>query len=358
MKTRIWQAGFETRDTDEFPERDLNQQVVSSASAKTGSFALRLVAESSDRYGVVPGLSASHVQVGMQYLKAGTISDSGVGVTPCPYLVRFFSEDGAWIGGVRLSPTNVFFLDINGSQVATGSTYLGTETGVDGYRHVGIDFMVNASGWLALYLDGRLEAYYSGDTTIAGSKVSRVYIPYLLSNSIGAYHYLDDIYIDQVDGASTMECPDDLRFLPIVASTPGASANWDVVGASVNVEAVDDWGFGKADDDSTYVSSSVASTIDFYFGNWIMEGTIPASNIINALIVQARALKTNAAASTQLKLAVRRASPSAVSYSDGKDLESSYGIVWHRFTEDPYTGSPWEDYEDLNETEFGIKPEP
>jgi len=355
---RFWQAGFETADNDEIPVRGTpNNLVADSSSPKTGSYALRVKDFSSDVYARINGLSASHVRVGLFWMATGIAGES-IGTTPCPYIVRITDDTGDVIGGVRCSPSWMLFLEVAGSRVATGSRIFSAANGVEDYVRIGVDWKVAASGWAAVYVDGILELLYEGDTTGTGSRVESVYVPYLPTNSLGAqYFWIDDVYVDTVDGASAYESPPDRRFLPIPASSAGASSNWDVTGASVNVEAVDDWASGTADDSATYVSSFVPSAVDFYYGQEIAASTIAASNSIEALIVVARAEKTNSAASTQLRLAVRRG-PGASLLSPGKDLEGSWGIVWHRFTEDPSTGSPWADYTAVNEAEMGIFSEP
>lgn len=357
--TRIAQAGFETRYWDEYSIRSFNPVYtnVTSSSPKTGSYALAIRSDGFHRYGGWDVPSASHVRVGLHFMSVGDIAGSGVGVSPCPYLIRFDDPSGNKVGGIRISGERILFIDVNGSQVATGSTFINVANSIDNYLHVGVDFLVSTSGWAALYIDGVLEALYEGNTSGGGSTIGRVYAPYIPINSTPDWIYLDDVIVDQVDGASAYSAPPDRRLIPIPASTTGASSNWDVIGASVNVEAVDDWTSGSADDDATYVSTSVAETVDFYYGQEITASTIAASNTIEALIVQARALKTDAAASTQLRLAVRRGQ-GASSLSPGKDLPSSWGVVWHRFTSDPSTGAPWADYVAINETEMGIEGEP
>jgi len=353
--TRLRLAGFETRDLSEFDTYTApvgGGLDAKSSSPKTGSYCAMAGGSwvTGTLYAQWAGLSASHLRMGFHYLRQ---SFSG-----SPWLIRFQDALGSWLCGIRHSDLGHLYIEVNGSQVATGSTIIPDATGVQDYRHVSVDVKIASSGFVALHVDGTLEALYEGDTTVAGgSRIDSIYIPYMDgANKYGTDGFImDDVIVDEVDGAS-YEAASDIRLLPLFPAGTGASTQLDLTGASVNYEAVQDWASGSADEDVTYVSGSIVGALDLYTFNNVAASQVSASDTVVAITVEARVRKTNAAASTQVRLPIYRSG--CVNYGSGLDTESSYGIIFARYTEDPSTGSAWSGSAAVNDFQAGIEVRP
>jgi hypothetical protein len=347
--TRLKQAGGEGRSV--LPEVDENEAttafLISSSMPKTGSWAFQKAGTGGNGdfgFGWT-GLSSSQCRIGFHF--------NNNGVTGSPMLARWEAGGGS-VACLSMGTANRLIARVGAGSVATGSTAIPTGNTPGNYRHIGIDLKVASAGWFNVYVDGVVEIAWTGNTASAASSFDTYHIcHHFASHTWTNNAYWDDIYLDDSSGETAASVVADRRFVPLSASAAGASTNFDVTGTASNFQAVDDFLSGSHDGDTTYVSTSVASRVDFYTTACATSVDLAASNTMVALIVCGVVRKTDAAASTALALGVR--SGSSVSYSADKALASSYGWVASRFATDPDTGGNWAGSAAINNAQIGFR---
>lgn len=345
MATRLFFSGFETREFENAQAVGAGLEI-SSNSPKTGSYSARVKLILYDPNVEYPVSSVSQFQVACHWKYRPAYYSNRM--TPA---FSWLESGPSRIGLVYAYGADPYLrLEIKGASVAAGSTPLSEYT----YYHVGADVKISSSGWAYVYLDGDLEIAYDGNTCSTGP-VTRIDLGAKADSDVAPKDntYFDDFWADDTSGNISPSPPKDLRFLPLYPNGAGASSNFDVNGASVNYEAVDDWLSGSADGSTTYVSSSVNASVDLYDLEDPSTGQIAASDAIHALTLLIKAQESGATGSAQLELACK--SGSSLSYGSAQSLGTSWNWKWQQFTTDPDTGAAWADASAIGDAQLGYR---
>lgn len=334
--TRIWQAhaelggdglvGFTSRDSTSF-------NTTSTTKARTGTHSFRLYSN----YGYSKVLPSTYTQfrLSCHWNHNGAGSGDTVGIIAFGSVVEL-----RWV-----QDASKIQLYVNGSLAdeVVSSEFAQTDI----WRHLGIDVKIAASGWAYVYLDGAEVIGYSGDLGTVGIS-SLEFNPFIGSlDSWNGYVYIDDIFLDDINGETNPAAVPDKRFYYRRANGNGtASELTGSDGDSLdNYLLVDDV---PHDGDGTYVKAAAAGLRDLYDTETF---TLPANFAVAAVIPLVVAKKTDAAIGTQVKLVAKNGASETV--SSAKNLGTSYGVVLARMTTQPGGGS-W-DEAGVNAAEYGME---
>lgn len=324
--TRIWQSGAEMQHINECEELSslgASSCSISSTKAKTGSYSFRYTAAGYPRGKAFSSVNQARAGVFLNHAGLATATSASQAI-----IFRLAVSGATSITVQWKGDTANLELYVGASLVdSVSAASVGFST-TDTWFHVGIHAYSNASGQIAVYLDGVEILSYSGDT---GTGITAVYFGGRNStNGWGNYCYFDDFYVESTVG-ETIAPVTSYRFDWQAVNGAGTSVAWTPTGAASNYQCVDD---GTPDDDTTYVAAAASGLIDYYA---MSNFTLPSGYVVSAVIAAAWAKKSDAGTDSRLKLGTRLSG----SDSTGTDqaLTTTYAPVFERQTTKPGGGS-------------------
>lgn len=219
--------------------------------------------------------------------------------------------------------------------------------------HIGITHYIHATdGYLSIYINGTLLLTLSGDTrsSQSGSTFSTAVAKFWGGGAIGSSSgfndsYLDDMYIDRMDGEADAPVPS-RRFLMALPTSAGADAAFTAVPAVANYLNADE---NPNDGDATYNKALSANLRDTFN---VGDITLPADHRIVAVLPTPFARRLDSEIAHQLSVHAY----DGVTYLDSADLDlsMSYDVpVFARLPLQP-DGSAWSEA-DFNNMQFGYR---
>lgn len=243
--TKKWQQGAPSTQTGAY--------------GRNGTNGLKLIHTSGTNSFVRKTLPAPKTTViigaGVRFINTG-------GLTPQDPVVFSFVENGVTQVDVRFNQnTNLLYVTRNGTTLATGTTTL--LYGV--YYHIEFKATINTStGSYTLRINELQELTASGVNTqgTAAAVVDSIQLGALQFNTFNEVDY-DDLYVCDSLGGVNNDFLGDCRVQCLFPESAGATSGWTPLSGQ-NYTNVDDV---TPDDDTTYVSTGVAGTIDTYAMN-------------------------------------------------------------------------------------------
>ena len=333
--TRLFSEGFEMGDLLAFENYSLNAGGLTGEETRSGNYALQCFGVTSGSSYVEKSIDAkSEIYVRMGFYKAETITS---------YWQLNIYNDTTFMGSVRYSASDEeIWAYVGASKVDTESFILDP-----GWHLIEARFKVDgSSGVFSCKIDGTLIQEYTGDTLDVESTINKVMF-WAHGQYSGHYSYIDDLAINDTNGASDNEWCGDGH---IIAMTPNDDGdNIDFSGSdgdSVdNYALVDDI---PADDDTTYVTGASVNDYDLYE---FTASSLPAEQIITRVWVEATAKDADTG---DISFLVKSGTTTEEDASD-QTLTTSYA----RYKSDEHLLNPddsasWQE-SDLDAIQAGIK---
>jgi hypothetical protein len=202
------------------------------------------------------------------------------------------------------------------------------------------------SNYASVYLNDSNIMTYSG--AIANTPWDSVrYGQSLGVGGMGAFTYIDDVYVDSM-GADADALPPSYGFTPSYAEGLGDHNDWVAIGGALkNAEMVDDGAVDDGDATYNFVGAVGGNPKDSFETTDI---ALAANFIISAAIPWCVVKKLNAADDAQIILTATDGVP-PVKQGAAQDTPLTYGYRRSRFTTQP-DGSSW-NLTDFNSMQFG-----
>jgi hypothetical protein len=303
---RVWQAGAETGNTDEFDS--ISGFSVSSGTFHTGAYSFLTAANHRGIQGVPD----------TRQLRTGFFHN------PQNYSVAT-NATYVTIGNITIRQngiTKAITLYISGVEQ-------GLEPGIVGitdFYHLGIDaYIHSASGWAYVYVDGAEVMSFNGNT--GDADITQIIYGFLGG---GAVQYWDDFYIDDMTGEASPTAPPIKRFYPLIPNGDGNYSQWTPIPTGSHYLNVDD---RPSDGDTSYLESVSAGLYDSFTMDTF---TLDTNEDIIAMIPFSLAKR----GSTTELLALGTRSSGTDSIGSSQNLSTSYNYVWERQTTGSL-GSSW-----------------
>lgn len=340
--TRLWQAAAEFNDAlVEFTTRSGTDFTVSNTTERTGSYAFRTRLAA---YGTQV-FTTTYVQMRV----GGFLNHNGVLTADSPSVFQLLNGssvvvDLRWDGD---NSTLQLYLATTQVDTALSAEFAQTST----WLHIGIDALIDASGWVYVYLDGIEVLSYVGDTTVGAAAVDSLIVGSPRASQFwNNYIYYDDLYVENLAGEGAAALVPDYRFVPVTPDGNGNASQWtgsdaDSTDNYLHVDEI------PPDGDTSYVETDVNGYQDDYTMSNI---TVPAGYEVSAVIALAYAKKLNAGGSLDLKLGVRTTVSGTPYAATGASmpLGTDYTLVWERRATRPDAGT-W-DETTVNALEIGV----
>lgn len=312
--TRIRQTGFETNsfwwEVDGIWHSGTGYNYTISTVNKTGTYSMALYKVMCVYY-MFPATDQVRISV---YSKLPSATHS-VPISVC----RLFSTAGlataSMLGGIRWTGTSLNYDMVTGNATLVDTYANGAKIGV--WQHLGIDFKRHATtGWFYFYLDGIEVMSFEGNTgsvDIGGFLIGN----YASPTYVGAWHYFDDLTIDDSAGEASPSKLEDRRYILLKPNGAGNYTNW-IPSAGNNYECVDEIPPAGGD----YVSAPSTGLLDSYA---LEDLALPPGADIKAVISQAIIMKESAN-QLQIKLGTRLSSTDLL--GSAQNVPSAYGVGW------------------------------
>lgn len=318
---RLFQSGFE------FPPINLHldgYNLILTGSPRSGSYSARVT---------YPG-----------YAERAFPSSSGVRIGyACQATTANESWRLGWYAAGQSGSAGQLWFDYAGSRLVLfiGSASVGqvSVAGCDlGYTgrwsHIGLNLKLSAaSGWANVYLNGASVLSYSGSTLPAAySGISA----FRWTPCSGYALHLDDLYIDQLEGADS-PCPiPDKRFLFQPANAQGTVAQWSPGQATGSSH----WAYvqGANQPEASYLYTAAASQRE----SFLVDTPTTASGLnLHAVIPTTAAWKTGRARSQDWQLLVGLERTGVKAWASPSSPGFTPTVLWNRQEQDPVTGRFW-----------------
>jgi len=333
--TRRWQAGFETKTTNEFDSAwSDTQPTISNTQVKTGGWSMFI------NRGVATNVTYIGQSIPATRQIRGGFSmygvNSGVNAT---YFLQFRSISGELIR-LELDISQGLHLVVNGTDQGSIAGFADNT-----WKHLSYDMKIDSSaGWVKVYWDGTLVLSFAGNTGDADLVLMRVGKINTFTSGLSAY--FDDFYIDDTtgeDGSATPPIPY-FSYIPLEGNG-NYNGNWSGSdGNSVdNYLLLDEVPPGS---DTDYIETNVVDTLESFT---MATFALAAGQEIQAMIPFAYCRRTGV--TEQIALGTRYSATDLL----GSDQvpPNSYGFKFERQTTKPGGGS-W-DQAALDAVEFVAK---
>jgi hypothetical protein len=232
---------------------------------------------------------------------------------------------------------------VGGSSVASGSW------SITAWRLIRVHYKPGTPGEFQLYIDDDQVANWGGDTNVSYGNLGRFYFQCQSGHPNSAYHYCDDVAINDPSGTANNGLPSDGYIQVLLPNGNGDASEWTGSDSNQvdNYLLVDEAGH---DSDSTYVLSTEAGPKDLYNLSTISLGLGERIVTIQPLAI-ARAYDASATMSIQLGLKTNNTEV----WSEDIDLGTTYnGSLGEIYEVNPVTDVNWTQGE-IDVLQVGVK---
>ena len=200
---------------------------------------------------------------------------------------------------------------------------------------------LDVSGRFVVKIDGTTVIDFTGDTTAEEAWINAIVFG-AMSNSINARTFVDDIVVNDENGATNNTYPGQVRLLPIRPASAGNYAQWDRSGVDLGTDA--------AQVRNGYDFSMMQTTVADEYQTFVPDiPDLPAGATISNIVVRTKG-KVEAGAGVMAPM-IRQNAVDDI----GSDFTLSTGWLWTEETWDlnPDTGVAWVEA-DLADLEIGF----